>query len=868
MPLRRLALASALVWLVFVGPMPAALAADNDARTDLHGDPLPPGALARLGTVRWRLPLPAWHVLAFVANGKTFVTASQLGGIHIWDSASGRILRRVSDDEPLARSNTTLTLSADATTLAVGRTLGTVVVVDTATGKERCRCLGHRGRIRRVSLSANGAVLVSHADDGTIRLWDARTGRERWRQQLTLFNLGETAEPYDPFMLSPDGRTVAWAIRRFAPRAKSDYDIHVVDADTGRQRFRLSGHEQTVRALVFAPDSRGLATIAGDGVRIWDTATGRPAGPASKVAGKTEVALAGRAEVAAVYSPDGRTLAITYVRPRLTLLLESATGREVWRSRDFPYSAVPGQLVFTPDGKTLVHVAAMKQYLHRLDAASGKARVDFPGPHSTVQAVTLSADGRTATAGEREGVVHLWDAATGKHLRERPAGNRQILSPGGRLFATVRGKMISVHETNSGRELWRRDVDPSADARILPPVVAFSPDGKLLAERGVGPDVVLRDAATGQQRRVLHGLPERAGGVAFSAAGDRLLAWGRSLEDVGGPRIPPLAVAIWDVATGRLCRRLRVPAYASAPMILSPGGRALVFANRDGEAVECWEVAGGRQRLRIVPPRPAGVLQFVQALALSSDGTLLSVSAEYAHDSGPGVSFRCYDLRGRRLLREQRGHTASVCCLAFSADGRRLASGSDDTTVLVWDVAGLRPARAAVAAPRDLEPLWADLGGDDVARAYRALQALAVVPERAVPFLAARLQPATARVDAKRLARLLADLDSGQFRVRAKAAAELEALGETAEPALERALEGEAALEKRRRLQQLLGKVHQLRDRPPPPERLRQLRALELLEQVGTVEARRLLEVLAGGTADACLTREAQAAVRRLAKRP
>src|SRR5262249_43685453 len=118
-----------------------------------------------------------------------------------------------------------------------------------------------------------------------------------------------------------------------------------------------------------------------------------------------------------------------------------------------------------------------------------------------------------------------------------------------------------------------------------------------------------------------------------------------------------------------------------------------------------------------------------------------------------------------------------------------------------------------------------------------------------------RLRPVVAP-DRKRLAGLLADLDSDDFDTRHKAYQELEKLGPTAEPTLRAALAGRPSLEVWRRIQSLLRRLE--------GDQLRAARAVEGLEWVNTPEARRLLGTLARGAAGARLTAEATAALRRL----
>jgi hypothetical protein len=202
-----------------------------------------------------------------------------------------------------------------------------------------------------------------------------------------------------------------------------------------------------------------------------------------------------------------------------------------------------------------------------------------------------------------------------------------------------------------------------------------------------------------------------------------------------------------------------------------------------------------------------------------------------------------------------------VLALDWSADGRTLVSGSGDTTALVWDAARLpraKPAPARQVGAEELRRLWSDLEAADAGTAHRAAVALGDAPRQALPLLAEKLRPAE---EPKGTARLIADLGSNRFAVRQKAERELARLAEMAEPALRAALARKPVLEVRRRLERLLERIEQ---DAPAGKQLRALRAVEVLEQVGTPEARGLLKRLAGGAGGARLTREAKASLRRL----
>ena len=149
-------------------------------------------------------------------------------------------------------------------------------------------------------------------------------------------------------------------------------------------------------------------------------------------------------------------------------------------------------------------------------------------------------------------------------------------------------------------------------------------------------------------------------------------------------------------------------------------------------------------------------------------------------------------------------------------------------------------------------------------RADRAIRLFAAAPAQSMPLLRTRLQP-VAPPNAKRIQQLVANLDNKQFAVRDRAMKELSQLGELAGTALRQALERGPDLEFRRRIETLLARSTETT--VPAPEKLRALRAVEVLEGLGTDEARGMLETLAGGAPESHLTREAAATLRRLAHR-
>jgi hypothetical protein len=284
----------------------------------------------------------------------------------------------------------------------------------------------------------------------------------------------------------------------------------------------------------------------------------------------------------------------------------------------------------------------------------------------------------------------------------------------------------------------------------------------------------------------------------------------------------------------------------------SPDGRTLATGSHD-QTVRLWDVATGAERRRL-----KGHQGVVWSVAFSADGKLVA-------SGSLDETVRLWEVATGQEAHRLRGHSGWVLSVAFAPDGRSLVSGADDSTALVWSLsppAARGKAGAKALGPADLEKLWDDLAGRDAARAYRAGWALVEEPGQAVAFLRGRLRPVVL-ADARRVRRLLADLDADDFAVREAASRELARLGAEAEPALRGALAGKPSAEVRRRVKDLLAEPP-----TPTPAALRDSRAVQVLERIATTESRRVLAALAGGEPGARRTEEAKGSLRRLGRRP
>jgi RNA polymerase sigma factor (sigma-70 family) len=807
------------------------------ARADRHGDPLPPRALARVGTARW------WHggghdsPLLFTPDGKELLCGEPAAGVRFLDAATGQELRRL---RPPGDDVTSFALSPDGKTLVTAGSSGAVLRVwDVPTGQERRRLEEDRRGTATVAFAPDGKTFAAAVGQQDIQLWDAA----RWRPTRRL-----------------RGHTGFVACLRFLAGGKTLLSgggtcrsIRWWDVETGRELRRLDTRLEHRKDFAVSPDGKRLAAfVAANTLQLWDAATGAEVGRVDLGKDYSVWCLC--------FSPDGRTLVCGNAvgrRGNQTLLFSAATGRELRRWADDSYTT---HLAFSPDGKVLAQSAG--GLIRLRDAATGKPALAVAGLRDYVLSVRFSRDGKALLASCFGGRTGSWDPLTGKPLtpgRDPPKGfgGRPDMLLGTAL--TAGGTKAALVDAEEALHVWEPE-NGKVCCRIADPPVGrdqadFSPDGRSLVVKHKDEVIRVWDAQTGKLRC---SLPQRGSGRfphphTFSPDG-RVLATAPGFQDGN-------VIRLWDAQTGKERGRLAWEDNSTPTCLLfSPDGKNLAAAHGGRHekiegvvlpnSVRLWDLAGGRELLRC--PASAGD---VRALAFSPDGKTLAAAT---YDTVVLWEVVSGQERGRFT-----GHRGWVWSLAFSPDGRMLASGSLDYTALVWDVTGVCPDGRwshRALGPGEGERLWADLAGADGARAYRAVWALAVGGDASARFLAGRVRPVT-RVEPRRLARLIAELDSDEFAARSRASEELERLGELAGAALHKALAARPGPEARRRLERLVKKL----GGPVTSDALRTLRAVEALEKLGTPEARRVLAALAGGAPEARLTREANAALERLA---
>lgn len=909
----------------------------------MGSDPLPAGALARLGTVRLR---PGSNItsMAFIADGKEVATSGHDGTVRFWDVATGNQVREwigggdlalLRDGKTLVirgqdtlrfrdvatgkviqqfghRSNSVACITPDGKTLARAdcvEKLPCVILQDVATGQTRHCLKGHSAEITNLAFSVEGRLLLSTAGlDQTVCLCNVATGQlqHKWtgpRASWTCVAFSSDSQtlamsfvPYnevrsgDDDMLGTGSEEVGpldkeWEdLHKDFPDLDKDfsdfsglaisftesskpltgdeyYSIRVCAATTGKEirRLRLDKNDgltvslafspngkilvsqtpvgpprlwdvatgKVVRELpgrqvAFSPDGKTLATSDGWSVRLWDIATGNeimaPVGHQRPIHGL-------------VYSPDGKTLLSK--DHGVTRCWDLATGREI---RQFP-----GAGTLSPDGRSL---AAPQQdnSIGVFEVATGEELLHLKGrPGDYLGAPIFSNDARyvaVARSGPAEAGIRwettIWEVATGKHLLGEAGIRGAAFSPGGKTVALARDKAIHLIDLATRKELCRFEGQP---AGLRPKDAAF--DGPQEAKEAE------YDAES----------PE--GWLLLNFSGDGLVLVSEWRVSVRSGRRDDLnkyrpIYEFWEVSTGRKLRQVRGPVLRDSPYVRSPDGKTLAYLAASGNScsVYFWELATGTERGLLSLPR------YCYFFAYSPDGRILATVGE-------DHTISLWEVPTGRQLRHFKGHHGSVTTLAFSPDGKTLASGSEDTTILVWELAdqSAEPARRPLLSTSELEALWTDLA-TDAPRAFRASGALCSVPRQVVPYLQERLQPVPDG-SAKRIAGLIADLDSDRFAVRQQATGELVKFAELSVPALRQALATKPSLELRMRVERLL----EVLLAGPTPEQLRQLRAIESLEYIGSSEAKAALKMLARGEPRAWVTREAQAALERLGKK-
>jgi WD40 repeat protein len=805
-------------------------------------DPLPPGALVRFGDVRGRHDVAIYNS-ALAPDGKRLATVSERS-VAVWDARSGR--RWAYFPLPPGPQFVTpgLAFSPDSRYLGLTRGPRQGVVWDLHTTVPTWR-LGRYGLDFRFDLPH-----CQFTADGQFLCWDyGRLGShdlKDWRLTRSLAVHLHSLE-----LLSPDART-------YLSRGPESQAV-LGDAVTGKERVRLDAtlgsgllRDLFVRGA-FAPDGKTLALLHQDQeLRLFDVANGK-----LLRALKWPAAVPDRTKSPHLYWPrvgfteDGRTLFVaTLTGP--VLRWDAATGKPLPPLRGHAGQTVR---VHAPaDGKVLVSTGE-DGMIRRWDALTGKELNEPPG-YVGHTAAALSPGGLVALADAR-GRLDLWDTR-GKLVRtlrrDGPAVTRLAFRPDGKVLAAVEPTQLRLWDAATGKELGLL-AGGKTPWGALTGDVRFSPDGGSLAIP-LTTKLQLLDAGTGKLRWEA-GVPHTHFQAFFTPDGAALVVRG------AGPELRYL-----DAATGKEKTRARlvpdnVPERNKVLLFTpTPDGHRLAAlataanldeSERDGDRLCLFAAAGGRELLafttwkdRPTPtPEADDVAPGSRWLAFSPDGLWLA-----SRRSDGVIAIR--DASTAHLLLSWDGTPGPLTAFAFTPDGRALFSCGADGQALLWS---LRP-EAPFDADANLWTLWTALASPDAVKVHQAVWALAERPGAAA-YLRKQLEPVP-KLTPARLQRLIADLNSAQFKVREAARRELTEAGDQARPALEALVQKPTSVEAATRARQILDA--RLR---PTAEELRVNRAVLALELADTDAAREVLRAWAAGGPGARLTDAAAGSLKR-----
>jgi WD40 repeat protein len=854
-------------------------------------------------------------VRALSPDGKRVATLETDQTIKLWDPATGKEVGQLGKPLTNNASRNLPVFSHNGKVLAVAEYDGlggsAILVFDVATGKEtrltapEPKDEGQPGfQLQTLALSPDGKTVISLGNESGVanklRLWEVGAAKAVEVQDGANLNpnngqafVGTAAAPDQGLLFTPDGKQfglIATTTNRES--GANVFSLRLWDAGTGKKLRDIGGHPENIAGAYFSRDGAAVALVLNNqSVKVHDLTTG-----------KEQYALAAAVNTAVMtvaFAPDGRTLAVGCGDNSIQLY-DTAKGelRHNVKGTDNKGATAgyyyPLMVAFSTDSKTLA--AAAGSMIRLWDVASGKETHPVRAGHEgTLNALAVAANGKLVATASGDNTVRLWDPASGKQLRliTGPTADGQalinafgIVPPNDvRVVISNDSRLLGIGWTDGSIDLW----DVQAGQRLhqlkahqLPIMsLAFAPNGKTLASGALDGRALWWDVGTGKMLRVVAGrpladdgaeLPPGLAGTGFDATLIAMAPDGRTLavasQDIGGP-----AIGLYETATFQLRRKLRFKSEAANAQLallgagnavspfmgsglsglgtlrFTPDGKGLLWTS--GTTTRLVDLAKGKEIRRF-----GGQDDAVNGIAVSPDGKLLA-------GAGGDGTVQFWDVASGTVLGALTGHRGPVSTIAFTPDGQAVITGGADTTALVWDVP--RFLEDTRLAPKELvderlATLWKTLGSENAQEAFEALHQIRDVPKQAIALLRARVKPAPP-TNPERIARLVADLESDRFEVRKFATLSLEKMGELTEPALRKRLADSPPLEVRQRLEHLLEK---LAGPITDAERLRAHRSLEILEHIGTPEAKAVLQTLARGAPEARLTQEAKEALERL----
>ena len=567
-------------------------------------------------------------------------------------------------------------ISADCSFVVSASDDCTLRLWEVKTGRERFTFSGHSDRVSACAISPDGSFVVSASDDHTLKLWNAGTGTE-------VFTLTGHSSIVNSCAISADGSLVL--------SASADRTLKIWDSKTGTERFTLVGHTDRVSTCAISSDGSFAVSASGDRtVKVWDVKTGTErftfAGHSSWV-------------TACSISPDGSFL-VSASWDNTLKLWDVKTGTElltlIGHSQDVTACAI------SPDGSFIVSASADRS-LRVWDAKSGVERLALLGHFQHVSACAISPDGMFVVSASWDSTLKFWDLTTGMELFTLRGHSRWVTG----CAISPDGSFILSASADRSLKIW--DIKPGGKRFTLAGHLqhvngcAMSPDGSFVVSASADQTIKLWDVRTGTERVTLSGHSSLVTACAVSPDGSFVVSasddctlklWDlkTGVERVtfnGHSRLVTVCVIspdgsfiasgshdytvrLWDVATGRERARLGGHTRWVSACAISPDGSFVVSASAD-RTLKVWDAATGAERFTLT-----GHFQDVFACAISPDGSsVVSASADR--------TLRVWDTRTGMERFTLGGHAGWVVACAFSPDGSFIVSASSDSTLRIWD---------------------------------------------------------------------------------------------------------------------------------------------------------------------------------------
>lgn len=823
--------------VAFPSMMFAAALHAQPPRVDPLGDPLPLRALHRLGANRFASAAEV-AALALSADGKLLTTLDRAETVAVWDAATGKILRQWS-----ALGADDMAMSLDAKLVAT-RTAGFLRLWDATEGKDLRVVADDIGDT--FAFAPDGKSIACNVQQkNEIRLHDTATGQ-------VLRSFDGLANPPTKLAFSLDGKWVA--ATDSDKELEAAPEVCVWNAATGKLHGKLDPQAKRVMGLAFTPGTDELLVFSTKGLHGWDAAKGK--------------------RLREIVQAPKRWMAVArnhLLLADLGLTLVDLKSNELVQELDPSLTPVL-RLALSDNGAVLAAVYPGNDRntarIRVWDVPTGKEREIGGGHQRPVEIARFSHDGKTLVTGsDLEMTLRLWDASTGKGLGVLHVNSVEARDAGGPLqVRSLRNAVAFAKNDKSlgaaGR-LWElpslkplaslpKDAPEEAVEKIEGGgPVTLSPDGTLGAFfQGRNPPFVW-SYAKGKAVGSFTLEDGRLVAPAVFSPDNRWLVFAGSQKRKDDDEMKDTdTLWLYDLTTNKLKSSFRPGKFYPAQFAFSPDSELLAVASSESN-IEVWHVASASKRYELPDTLWKDEKERAQiaTLAFAPHGQLLATSAQPNR-------IHVWEIASGKRVGVLEGHAQRVTALAFSPDSRLLASGSRDATAIIWSLA--LPGDTLKLWPDD-ETLWRDLAGEPT-KAYQAVWALMAHPDRAVACLSKRLLTG-AQATEQEVAQLIADLSDQKFATRDGAMRKLRQLGASITPALRQALDRDADLESSRRVKDLLKSAEA---GSYPPEVLRDLRAMQVLEGVATPASRDLLTKLASVARGSIKARAAQGALERL----